>query len=127
VKRAHQVMQRKLRPAMAARAAWVRAVREARDVAAHVLGLSTAAATPQDLAHLVRDLKAQAFPVGQASALALAEAFLASARALNVSTLVERREASASALAALAKALDDIIEADRGDAAARTWGRYSEL
>lgn len=117
---------------MATRQAWVRAVHEARALASRIGGATvqpeglppTAIA---DYAHLARDLKAATFPVEGASAMALAEAFLAGGRALAVAATEDRRAASAAVLAAAAEALDDIIEADRGDAAARTWGRHSDL
>lgn len=134
MKRAHLQMQRKLARPIEVRGAWVRAVHEGRDLAARLCGRSTGPALggldsngPADLAHLVRDLKIQTFPVRDASAMALAEAFLASARALHVSAMPERREAAARVLAEAAGALDDIIEADRAGAARGTWGRYGNL
>jgi hypothetical protein len=128
MKRAHLQMQRKLARPVEVRAVWVRAVRDARDFAAAALGTATGpAGAPVDLAHLVRDLKAQNFPVEGATASLLAEAFLCAAKAVALAMLPGRREAAVRVLAEAAGALDDIIEADRSDAAARSWGRYSDL
>ena len=73
------------------------------------------------LAHAARALKLEGFPVADASARLMADAFLTAVRALHAAALAERRALISPACAGLAEALDRLIHDDRARRAASGW------
>jgi hypothetical protein len=102
-------------PAVANRRAWRRAVTAARELA---LGAGGEGLPGADLPHLIKGLRPAGFPAegGGASAAEMAAAFLACARAFAGCRIAERRALFAPALAATAKALDELMDETAGDA-----------
>jgi hypothetical protein len=134
MKRGHLTYARKVRPEMDGRPAWVRAVRLARDLSHRLSGATLAAPDARpvgddiaDFCHQARPLKAAGFPVQGASAMALAEAFVAAARGLDVAGDDARQGLCAGVLGAAAEALNEIIEDLRTEEHGRSWqSRYQD-
>lgn len=115
------------------RAAWISAISAAETIAWRMSGRMRApegAAKLDDLIAdlrlLARGLKPSAFPVQQASAIGLAEAFVGAARAMGEAALPELRERIATVLAPVAEVLDEILAGQR-DAEAGAWrGQFKD-
>lgn len=110
------------------RQAWVTALRLARALALGVeRGSAAEAGAVMDLVRALRGLSAKSFPSrGEASAQHAALAFLDLAQAF-VLAAPPRRPIFAPALAAAAKALDDVVDELRTEAANHGWAHRRDL